>query len=360
MSGERFCTQCGAAAGEGLRYCTQCGNAIDQAAPVTADEHRLAARASPSPGPPGTEQASPLPWKRLLWFGVLPLAALAGSLVIVLWLTGSNDSTEEPAGSRPAGANVQQRTPTRSSASAAPSAGATLPPATSQAGSASPTSPAGATVIGASPTSGATAAAGSNPTQAPAAATATPAPTNTPPPTATNTAVPPPNLITGGGFESGALGAPWGTGIYEPNAGGIFWGSADATAEVVQGDTRGAYSLRITNRTAAAPHVYRTLARKVGVSGGQQHCFTAWVRTENGTSGMLSFRFNDSWSQALGIGTGSAAWRQHAYTFVAEDSNIDVRIVSENTGIAWVDDLELTLGACKVSNGAVAPGANPR
>ena len=71
-------------------------------------------------------------------------------------------------------------------------------------------------------------------------------------------------------------------------------------------------------------------------------------------------RFNDSWSQALGIGTGSAAWRQHAYTFVAEDSNIDVRIVSENTGTAHIDDLVLTPGRCKVPNGVVANGAAAR
>jgi len=168
-----------------------------------------------------------------------------------------------------------------------------------------------------------------------------------------------PNLIANGGFESGLV-APWGTGIYEPRPQGIFWGSADAEAAVVSGGRTGGSHLRIENRSAAAPNVYRTLSQKVAVQGGTPHCFTAWVRTENGSPGMLSFRLNDSWSQAIGIGGGAPDWRQYAYTFTTEDGNIDVRIVSENTGIAHVDDLVLTSGACKVANGAVPAGTAPR
>jgi hypothetical protein len=187
-----------------------------------------------------------------------------------------------------------------------------------------------------------------------ATATATPRPpTSIPPPAYTN-------LSGNGGFESGSLSSPWGTGIYEPRS-QVFWGQADADATVV-GDSvhGGSFALRITNRSQVKPQVYRTLSQKVAVKGGIQHCLTWWARTANGTSGLVTFRLNDAWTQVFSIGAGQAAWTQYAGTFVPEDSNIDLRIVSENTGTAWLDDIELSEGACTVGNGVVAAGTNPR
>jgi cyclophilin family peptidyl-prolyl cis-trans isomerase len=197
----------------------------------------------------------------------------------------------------------------------------------------------------------------------PTAAAATPTPL---PPTATPT-VPPTvtvtNLAVNGGFETGALGAPWGTGIYEPRpqSEGVFWGAANADATVVSGEAHsGAYSLRIANRSPAAPNVYRTLSQKVKVAGGAAHCLTWWAKTQGGTSGMLTFRLNDAWTSAIGMGAGTPGWTQYGFTFTAEDGDIDLRIVSENTGTVWIDDIVLTQGGCKVPNGTVAGGASPR
>lgn len=194
------------------------------------------------------------------------------------------------------------------------------------------------------------------------ARTATPTATLPPAPTAAPTSPPVVNLAVNGGFESGGLGAPWGTGIYEPRPQGVFWGVADAEAAVVTDVVHsGSYALRIVNRSPSGPNIYRTLSQKVSVTGGAPHCLTFWERVQNGSGGMLTFRLNDSWSSAIGIGTGSGgAWLQHAYTFTAEDGNIDLRMVSENTGTAWIDDIVLTAGACAVPNGAVPAGASPR
>lgn len=245
-----------------------------------------------------------------------------------------------------------------------PSAGAAGPGATAGA-----TAPTASTVVPGDPSPGSTAASaapaattsGAGPQATTAAPTETPSPAELPTPVPPTPVPPPPNLAANGGFESGSLSAPWGTGIYEPRAQGVFWGSADAEAAVVSDVTHsGSYALRIVNRSAAAPNVYRTLSQKVAVQGGAQHCLTFWERTQNGTPGMLTFRLNDSWGSALGIGAGSASWAQRAFTFTAEDGNIDLRIVSENTGTAWVDDIVLTAGACAVANGLVPPGASPR
>lgn len=171
------------------------------------------------------------------------------------------------------------------------------------------------------------------------------------------------NLVVDGGFESGGIGAPWGSGIYEPNPAGPFWGRADATASVTStGAHSGQFALRVDNRSKVAGNVYRTLSQKVNVAGGAQHCLSFWTRTANpGTGGsLLTFRLNDSWGSVIGVGAGPPDYRQYAFSFVAEDDNIDVRMVFENEGTVWVDDIFLSSGACAVANGVLAPGAEPR
>ncbi len=184
-------------------------------------------------------------------------------------------------------------------------------------------------------------------TSSAAAATANPT-SAAPPPTATATqpATLGPNLVSNGGFETGSLNS-WGTGIYEPRPQGVFWGAADADATVVSDVVHsGGFALRIANRSAVQPQVYRTMSQKVAVKGGVTHCLTFWARTVSGTSGILGFRLNDAWTQNVGIGAGSATWTAYKGQFTTEDGNIDLRIVSENTGTVWVDDIALREGAC--------------
>lgn len=380
MSEQRFCTACGKPLTPGNRFCSACGTAVAAATPKQevaeavaepvsepAYERPVPALSQLPAGEGATEPAGTAKTpgggssmgRRIAWYVGLPVAAVAGVFVGLALVSGGGNDIQ-PAIALPLGegGGTPATAPTR--AGATPATTATSPTQRANAtretratGSTVPATVQGAATNAPAPAAVATAAA----TVIPATAvppTAAPAPTQAP----TATPIPAaPNLLTQGGFENGSLSAPWGTGIYEPNAGGIFWGSANATAQVTTGNVRGTYALRIVNNSAAAPNVYRTLSRKVNVVGGTQYCFTVWVRTENGSAGMLSFRFNDSWSQALGTGAGTAAWSQYAYTFAAEDSNIDVRIVSENTGTAWVDDLELTAGACKVANGRITAGS---
>jgi hypothetical protein len=238
-------------------------------------------------------------------------------------------------------------TPTGQAATTAAPSSATVP--------ASPVATTGASPAAPTQKPGLGPAATPTRTAVPASPNATPTRTLTPKPSYTN-------LVGNGGFESGSLSFPWGTGIYEPRASGeVFWGSADADAVVVSDSVHGgAYALRITNRSAQAANVYRTLAQKVAVTGGQQHCLTWWARTANASNGILNFRLNDSWSLVLSIAGGLPNYTQYAGTFIAEDSNVDLRILSENTGTVWIDDIELSEGACKVPNGPITGGASPR
>jgi len=168
------------------------------------------------------------------------------------------------------------------------------------------------------------------------------------------------NLVRNGGFESGRLSRPWGTGIYEPRE-EVFWGSADATARVVTTAHSGRYALRLDNRSPLAPHVYRTLSQVVsGTRAGTEYCLSWWARTRNAGPVALTIAVNDAWSVKFGLAQGTTGWTLYAATFTAEKDGFDLRLISENTGTVFVDDLALTRRGCTAPNGAVEPGTDPR
>jgi len=166
------------------------------------------------------------------------------------------------------------------------------------------------------------------------------------------------NLITDGGFENGLV-APWGTGVFEPKP-EIFWGTAQGTATIV---TAGAHSgknaLLVTNNTAFAPNVYRTMSQQVKVSTGQPYCLSYWVQGIGAAAGILSMPLDKAWAHRVAVPPGVIAWTQFSGTAVAEGSTFDVRLISENKGSILVDDIEFTAGACTVT-GKVPPRTNPR
>ena len=168
-----------------------------------------------------------------------------------------------------------------------------------------------------------------------------------------------PNLVADGGFEAG-LGAPWGTGFYEPKP-EIFWGAAQATASVVPGGAHsGKNALLINNTSAFAPNVYRTMSQKIAVTAGSRYCLSYWVQDVGASAGILSMPVDKAWAHRVAVVPGNVAWTQYAGTATAESTSFDVRLISENKGQILVDDIELTAGSCSAAPGRVAKGINPR
>ena len=155
-----------------------------------------------------------------------------------------------------------------------------------------------------------------------------------------------PNSVQDGGFESGIV-PPWGTGSYEPRP-EVFWGAANATATV---DTTVAHtgkaSLKIVNQSPAAPNVYRTMAQQDSVIANAPYCLAFYARSQNSASGILSIAVDHAWSKRSAASPGTYDWTRFQLSFTAESSMIDVRIISENTGTIWVDDISVTLGPCR-------------
>lgn len=183
------------------------------------------------------------------------------------------------------------------------------------------------------------------PDEVPAATSST---TDAPSPSATPTPSDEPlvgNLVVNGGFETGAYGSPWGTGIYEPKP-EAFWGSANASA-VIDADARsGAYALKITNSSPASPQIYRTVSQQIAVTTGDAYCLSFAAKAEEATPGILSIAVNDAWTVRSAVAPATTSYAVSSLTFTAEKGTVDVRLITENTGTVWVDDIAVTHGAC--------------
>jgi len=165
------------------------------------------------------------------------------------------------------------------------------------------------------------------------------------PPPATDTAAPRENLLTNPGVESGLEG--WGPPTAYPDP-DLFWGRADASAAVDGSAAHtGSASLRIQNRSAFEPQVYRTMAHTVTVTSGAEYCLRFWGRGQNlGVPTSLTVTWERSWASRISLPPGTFDWQEFSSTFVAEADAIDIRLITENTGTVWVDDFSLTQGSC--------------
>jgi hypothetical protein len=163
----------------------------------------------------------------------------------------------------------------------------------------------------------------------------------------------PGNLLLDGGFEQGLV-APWGTGVYEPRP-TIFWGAADADGTVVTDVVHaGKKAFKIVNRTAKKPAIYKTFSQRVTLTKGAPYCLSWWGREDNAAAGLLSLTWEKTFAGRLTMPAGSTTgWGQWAASFNAEDAAVDIRVLSENTGTAWIDEIYLTPGKCVVPNGPV-------
>ena len=122
----------------------------------------------------------------------------------------------------------------------------------------------------------------------------------------------------------------------------------------------GTHALVISNFSAQAANVYRTMAQAVTVTPGAKYCLSFWAQPSTASAGVAEFPLDHAWLHRVQVPGGTSAWAQYAGTMTAEGPSLDVRILSENKGQVAIDDIVLTLGACRVAAGPVAAGATVR
>ena len=156
------------------------------------------------------------------------------------------------------------------------------------------------------------------------------------------------NLLRDGGFEEGLV-FPWGTGNYEGSAGptrfGVWWRSGGARG-YMKLDTEfrrsGRQSLRMTNLSPAAPHVFTTTSQRIsGLTPNTVYRVSFYARARDLAPGAVMFTIDAAWGKRLlPLAPGTYDWRPYSGTInIGHNDYIDFRILHLSTGTAWLDDL---------------------
>ncbi len=161
---------------------------------------------------------------------------------------------------------------------------------------------------------------------------------------AVSIAVPADGLIGNGGFNAG-LGPPWGTGLYSEGR-PVWWNSPGCRSEVSLDETvamEGLASLHIINPSARAAQVYGTVAQRIPIEPNRPYRITVWVRgLDLASAGAVSVVVDEAWQvRPIVLPPGSYAWTRLSGTFSLPASHADIRILAEDAGEVWLDDLQV-------------------
>lgn len=161
---------------------------------------------------------------------------------------------------------------------------------------------------------------------------------------AVSAAAPADALIGNGGFEAG-LSAPWGTGLYSEGR-QAWWNSQGCRSEADLDETvamEGLAALHIINPSTRAAQVYGTMAQRIAIEPNRPYRITVWVRgLDLASAGAVSVVVDEAWQvRPIALPAGSYAWTRLSGTFSLRADHADIRILAEDAGEAWLDDLQV-------------------
>lgn len=166
------------------------------------------------------------------------------------------------------------------------------------------------------------------------------------------------NLISNGGFEARTL-SPWGAGTQSNDANG-WWNSLECRSTATLDTTifhGGNASLRIDNSSPRSPNVFGSIAQRVVWKPNMTYRVRLWARGENLAShGAVSVIVDREWRiRPITLPAGSFPWTRFEGTFTAPVGSGDIRILSEDKGRVWIDDITVT----ESEAGQEAAGSRP-
>jgi CHAT domain-containing protein/tetratricopeptide (TPR) repeat protein len=159
------------------------------------------------------------------------------------------------------------------------------------------------------------------------------------------------DLLINGGFEDGLM-PPWGTGHYESRF-GIWWNSQRASETnparaymKIDTDVRhsGERSLRITNFSKAESGVFTTTAQRVyGLEPDSVYRVSMYVKARDLSPSAVGFAIDAGWNMRLPkLPGGTYDWRLYTADInIGHNAYIDFRIIDEDTGTVWLDDIRI-------------------
>jgi hypothetical protein len=159
------------------------------------------------------------------------------------------------------------------------------------------------------------------------------------------------NLVQDSNFERfGQFGGPWGKGQYGEK--GIWWNSyyARSTARTIVLRTTDtlytSYGIRtalyITNHSPVAPHVYGTTVQQIFARPGK-YTISIWAAAKNLSNGAIYIVVDRPWRvRPINLPGGSYGWRKFTGSFITNTGEIQLRIISANTGEACLTGISVT------------------
>lgn len=162
------------------------------------------------------------------------------------------------------------------------------------------------------------------------------------------------NFLKNGGFEDGLV-FPWGTGHYESSFGksgfGLWWNSGNAKAFMkIDTDRKhsGRNSLRITNYSKSAPHVFTTTSQRIlGLKPNTVYRVSMWARAEGLQNAAVFTTIDPAWTKILlRLPGGDYDWRHFTEVVnIGHNDFLDLRIAHVGQGTVWLDDIEVSPAA---------------
>ena len=165
------------------------------------------------------------------------------------------------------------------------------------------------------------------------------------------------NLLRNGGFEEDLQS--WGTGYYETDCFkgslGIFWASRvgmgieEIKIASLRGDIdseirkSGVKSFKITNNAPSEAQIYGSMSQRItGLMENTDYIASFWVKAERAGRGIFVNTIDLKWLKRKYIEAGTYNWHEFSWVFNTGNSTfIDFRIISEEPGTVWVDDITL-------------------
>jgi hypothetical protein len=151
------------------------------------------------------------------------------------------------------------------------------------------------------------------------------------------------NLLRNGDFEAGF--EFWGKGQYGNN--GVWWNSGNcrSNAFAQKGSGRsGKAALYIGNPSPRGPHVFGTTVQQITILPGKQYRITLYAKGKGlASGGAVNIAVDPAWTiRPIHLPAGSFDWQRFEGTFKLPSSTAEFRIISEDIGEAWIDDIRIS------------------
>jgi len=138
----------------------------------------------------------------------------------------------------------------------------------------------------------------------------------------------------------------WGTGQFSQKHPAWWWNENKCNSTAAQdaaGRKPGAKCLHVVNQTPRAPNLYGTTQQAIAVAAGQRYQITLWARAKGlASDGGVNVAVDEAWKvRPIQLPKGTYDWTRFTGTFSLPANTVQLRILSEDVGEVWIDEIRI-------------------